>query len=227
MKYADRGLVFGGKVAALYDQLYLTAAITLNVFFYGLIFSRYFKDEEQEVAAMSICLRDEIVPSTQPFKDMFVIFGVILAAMTPSWILYFAARRFVSLRSEGSLPPTIFGRYRRNVVTYNETIVYNTIAVAVSILVTWLSVITETMISVYLSACTFFIITLVMTVKAFKDPFLFRPKARVEPEKETTVFYVHAPEVTPRRYDFPPPAPIIKHKIIYVKPANNNIEFSE
>ena len=162
------------------------------------------------------------MPSTQPFKDVFVIFGVMLSAMTPFWILYFAARRFVSLRSEGNLPPTIFGRYRRNVVTYNETIVYNTIAVAGSILVTWLSVITETMISVYLHAILFFVITLVMTIKAFKNPFLFRPNARVGPEKEGSVFYVRTPEVKPRRDNFPPPAPSSapRHTFIYVLPAH-------
>ena len=39
VKYAERGLVVRGEVADLFGQLYLTASVTLNAFFYGMLFS--------------------------------------------------------------------------------------------------------------------------------------------------------------------------------------------
>ena len=225
IKYADRGLVFGGEVAVLFDQLYLTAAVTLHAFFYGLIFSRHFRAEQYEVAFISICRRHEVLPSNNPFKDLIVIGGVLFAALAPSWILYFAARRYVSVRSEGNLPPAIFGRYRRNVVSFNETVFYNAISVAVSIVGIAISIFFHSLYPYYLYIFTYFVITLIIAVKAFQDPFLFRPKTRVTSENECSVFYVNRPEIIPRRENLPPSAPVHvanhNHNIIFVQPANN------
>ena len=233
IKYADRGLVVGGEVADLHDQLYLTAAVTLHTFFYGVISTRHFRPEEQEVIFMSVCLGHEIVPSNQPFKDVFVTFGVMLAAMTPSWILYIAAKRFVRVRSKGNLPPAILGRYRRNVVTYNETIVFNTITVFVELISVLIMMTLDSVVVVYLQVLMFFTITMIMTVRAFNDPFLFQPKSKVKvsPENEGPLFYVRTPEMVPRR-DFilsPSPRPPVNalNRVIFVRPGLLNINMAE
>ena len=212
-------------MAALYDQLYLTAAVTLHAFYYGLTFSRHLRTEEHEVVFISVCRRHEVLPSNHPYQDVIVIVGVILAALTPSWSLYYAARRFVSRRSEGNLPPAIFGRYRRNVVSYNETVFYNIIVVAISMSLIALVIVFHTVIVVYIQVSMYFVITLVIAVKAFKDPFLFRPKSKIIPHNEGSVFYVRPPDIVPRRdYVYvPPPAPVtgLHRNIIFVRPAKN------
>ena len=130
------------------------------------------------------------------------------------------------MRSEGSLPPVIFGRYRRNVVSFNETIFYYIFVVAVTTVVIAFNI---TFHYLYISVCIivfkFFAITLIIAVKAFKDPFLFHPKSRITPQNEASVFYVNRPEIIPRRDYFHPAAPVTvanhNQNIIFVHPANN------
>ena len=195
-------------MAALYDQLNMTATVTLNAFFYSLTLSRHLRSEEHEVVFISICRRQKVLPSNHPYQDVIVVAGVLLAALSPSWSLYYAARRFVSKRSGGNLPPVIFGRYRRNVVTYNETVLYNVIVVSVTMFSIAHSIIYQTLHSVYFVVFMFFVITIMIAVKALKNPFLFRPKSQVIPQNEGSFFYVRAPEIVPRRDFLPSPAPV-------------------
>ena len=137
-------------MGALHDQIYLTAAATLTAFQYGLTFTRHFREEGKELFYMSICLRHKNVESSRSFKPLIVFSGIILAEMLASWILYFSSRRFVRARSKGNPPPAIFGRYRRNVVTYNETIVFNTITVIVELISVLIMMTLDSVVVVYL-----------------------------------------------------------------------------
>ena len=211
-------------MAALHDQIYLTAAVTLTAFQYGLTFTRHFRHQAgKELFYMSICLRHKNVESSQSFKPLIVFSGVTLAEMLASWILYFSSRRFVRARSKGNPPPAIFGRYRRNVVSFNETIFYNTITVFGRFVCLGLLLATETMINQYVLATMFSVVTFMMMVRAFKDPFLFRPKSKVKvnPKNEGSVFYVQAPQIVPRIDTIPPTAQVsvLNHRIILVQPT--------
>lgn len=163
--------------------------------------------------------------TNNPPHEILVLLGVLLTAMMPVWIMYGAIRKFVDSKSEGDAPPTIFGRFRRNVVSYEETVLYYSIFLFGSFSVFVIFLIDDSYFNglVIFTLAMFFSLSLAIAINSFRNPFLFRPKTKVSPQNDVSVFYVRVPEVSPRRDFIPPPAPAPAPipRIIFVQPANN------
>ena len=129
VKYSNRGLVKSGKVSSLFHQLYYTLVTTFLVMTFVVGFSGFLKGEEKAIAEQilaKVCLRqmpkeDEL--TTNSSKTYIV--GITLNSInTLILIMTFAAAKiFVWKNSKNKETPVKYGKYRRNIFTYSQTMV--------------------------------------------------------------------------------------------------------
>ena len=200
IKYADRGLVTSeGKVSKLFDNLYITIAVSMHSFcFSGIPISHYLgATGSVEPAVISVCLEHHMKTDKDTWKYPMVMIGVILTAITPMWILYLSSRRYVWVRSATrDLPPAIYGRYQRNIVTYSQTIWIFTIFTVSSMICMSLTTLTQDV------SWHFVLIIQVFCFVAYVScnyPRKTKVNRVADLEMKPSIFYIRSPHIIPRR----------------------------
>ena len=220
VKYADRGLVIGGVISNLYYKLYMTAAITLQILFCSLIFLVHLRDSRTEVIFISVCLGHNPENFENSWRDFGVFTGILIIPVILLWFLHFSATNFVHKRSTNNIPPAIFGRYQRNVVTFSDTLIYYTIIIVSSIiwpLIFNQSAFTALMIYMFSIIVVIFVVSIAIPLRTRRNPMIFQSNQKAP--KSEPIFYIHPPQLVPRRDHsvFEDPAEAF-NPIIFVEP---------
>ena len=127
IKYSQRGLVTRGEVSPLFQYLYHTLILTFSVIFCVVGFSGYFgkEDPKSQQIMMQICLNNFKDINTSPNSKKVLIIGVTISSVTNATLIlaYVASKLYILRISKNDQTPIKFGRYRRNVLTYTQTMV--------------------------------------------------------------------------------------------------------
>ena len=232
VKYADRGLVSGGVVSKLFDYLYALLGATLT----ALLSARLLLVNEalEGERLINICFNTSQLnenPWKQETKRLFVTSLTVIAL----WILYWSCQKFVKARSrDGKTPPAIFGRYKRNVVTFLETLWFHTIMyLSSTVIVPAINIWTDSLYACIVLIGIPFLFNCNILVKLMNHTNTNTNQAAAEDQKKT--FYVREPQIQPRRDHFIAntnvPAQKIQHSIlipspslIFVKPLINDLD---
>ena len=124
VKYPERGLVINGTVSKLYNHLYFTMATTFTLLSYMLIL---IGNSDTNIFHV-VCLQEnqkDLDIDTWNFYILAVSVGICILIFT--WIIYFSITIYRKRKSTGAKVPIIFGRFQRNIVTLDQTIVFNSI----------------------------------------------------------------------------------------------------
>ena len=126
IKYADRGLVENGTIKKLFDYLYYISSVAWFFCGLGIPFGLYFSKGWEAETTMKYLNRCKT--NYQNFDDGSKVIKteMILAIIIfiPAVIMFLAIRYFVSKRSKDHKVPAIFGRYQRNLLTFNQTVMF-------------------------------------------------------------------------------------------------------
>ena len=221
IKYADRGLVKNdGKVSNLFDQLYATLTGAFNLFFVATLLSNHFSSNVPYF--IKICM-GETVANESSYKAPTLIMGFSLTIAVSTGLLFYFSKRFVSGKSQNkSKLPVIFGRYQRNVVTFKQTIVFNSVIMSLMVFQLFLMYDKDSHdlaimfpLSTDLFASLFDIYLIIKIESKFSKP---RSKNKVSQQRS---FYVRQQEMVPRKDSIiatePPAVPRHKTLVIFVK----------
>ena len=124
IKYSDKGLVRNGKVSPLFDQLYVVFTATFLCLLVVFTFVDYLMpgfDHKSRHIVTRICLNLD-VQSTQGFSS-FIGLSLAIVCILQTFITYVSSIYFYKKRTTDGRAPKMFGRYRRNVYTYNQTMI--------------------------------------------------------------------------------------------------------
>ena len=127
IKYSHRGLVKGGKVSTMFSLLYHTLVFTFLVIYCVVGFSGYLgkKDPKSQQIIMQVCLNSFAEINTSLNSKKVIIIGITLGSVINALLLisYVASKLYILRSSKDSQTPIKFGRYRRNIFTYTQTMV--------------------------------------------------------------------------------------------------------
>ena len=126
VKYADRGLVEKGSVSPLFETLYLVMCLTLLSVF--LIFGFYYnlnKDPDKTSNFHLMCRRKSVDWSNfDAMKSITLMLALTLPLVMILISMFIAILFFLQSRGMSKKVPPIFGKYRRNILSLQETFVY-------------------------------------------------------------------------------------------------------
>ena len=209
IKYSNRGLVKNGVISELFEQLYLTVFAAVNiVLFAAIVGSRHFKtDTDDEPILMSLCLKK----SFSFHQNSFLSYGGFLFVIfITTWLMYGSSIYLIRSKSKNGKMPQKFGRYQRNVVTFIQTVLFNSVQevvfsfVALFPTVLDLGASPENIQRFVLAAVLFYSIIFhflipIIIISRLKTriPALFLDESRNVLKRNS--FYVKQPELVPRR----------------------------
>ena len=183
VKYSDRGLVGSDGInSSLFEQLYLTIAVALNMFQYCMILVSHTRDNFKPVI-VGVCLGHD--SEDHVWRGIIVEIGVLGVSMIVTIIMYLSTIKFASSRRG-----IIFGKYQRNIATFQQTIIYNTTLIVVGLI--------DVVLVVNLNSVAWHITTIVM-MAVFPFTLIFNLKKSEVQVMPSTEFYVHNPIIAPRR----------------------------
>ena len=107
-------------VAPLFGYLYLTLAGTSSMFVIALLILS--QTVEKQAMTLTICLEQEVTP--MPLQTFMIGRALLIGSTVLISILYFASMFYVKATSKSKNPPTIFGHYLRNVLTFKQTVLF-------------------------------------------------------------------------------------------------------
>ena len=160
---------------------------------------------------MSICLNQDPGENEDAYRVFNVGIGLICATTIPTGLLYLATEKYVKSRSAGQIPPASFGRYQRNIVTFKETVVYNTVMCIGNAASLILCAVSRSLVPVIASIAITFAISLSILIQSLRVPSLSTSN-QIVPQTEP-VFYIQPPSFLPRRdFKIHPNCPIAKSR---------------
>ena len=215
VKYSERGLVTGGVVSKLFDHLYACLGATLTILLYALAIASNFRKGED--AFISICLNQEF-NTEDSWRNYYIRCALILVVLATLSVLFWSVQTFVRLRSkDGKTPPAIFGRFQRNILTFNETMAFHIFMTASMLAATGLNILFHTIQGCIILFMFPTLFSFYILVKSYMNPTLLTTKER----PQSQIFYIREPQIQPRRDHIIEVHPnILPASIIYVKPYN-------
>lgn len=233
VRFADRGLVNGGVVSKLFGYLYICFGGCFSLLTYSMILASHTK----QIEMTNLCLLNYSNEYHMSWnKNLKIGTAFTTAGLILLWMLYLRCKFFVATKSkDGTTPPAIFGRFQRNVLTFEETICYHTLMTVSGFVTPLLNFYVSDLIFAQISfLCTFltsFLLQLYILVRSVSRPILH--KSDTSSVSKSQLFYVRKPQIVPRR-DFritnvychrskinAHPVTPIPTNIIHVKPVNN------
>lgn len=231
VKYAERGLVSGGVVSKLFDHLYICFATFLTVLMYSLILVGNLREEP---VFIKICLSHSGKRNIESWKNYSIGISLFCIGIISLMLMYWSSYKYLKSRSkDGRTPPSIFGRFQRNVLTFTESMYYHTLILVVILIFTVLNYWSNSIYFCIIPICTTFLFSCYILLASMIKPTFHRPKPNVAPQDQ--IFYVRDPQIIPRRDHLVPHIPIpgqnmniqpvpIPANIIHVQPVNNELE---
>ena len=222
--YSDRGLVKNGIISKLFEYLYMTFVLTVKVWGLAVCFVDYTsnKHHHERHLLTQICLKNDEISINKSVALHGSITSFIFLIINS--FMYFKVKRFVRSKSKGEKVPEIFGRYQRNIITYEQTLIISFLLFPIDIRLPLIGLLKNMnvifsekhviIISNIVSTLVFgFVIPLkiVMSIKNHIPGFYSN---NGENKREITFFYVSEPSFEPRR---PENVVHFQHKIINPK----------
>ena len=188
----------------------MTVFTAVNVVLFAVIVvSRHFKtDIENEPVLMSLCMKKSYSFQQNSFISyggfLFVIFII-------TWLMYGSSRYLINSKSKNGKMPQKFGRYQRNVVTFYQTVLFNSVQEIVFGIVAFFpylvslgaspeTVQTFVLGTVLIYSIIFHFLIPIVTISRLKTriPALFMNNKKISVLKYKS-FYVKQPDIVPRR----------------------------
>ena len=127
IKYAQRGLVKGGKVSSLLRHLYQTLVVTYFIVICVVGFSDFFGKGSavSRQKALQICMGDFDNIRENFNSKKAIIIGTSIGTINAVILIltFVSAKLYVRKRSKSNKTPAKFGRFRRNIFTYKQIVI--------------------------------------------------------------------------------------------------------
>ena len=175
----------------------MTVAGCLQLLFAAIILAAFARNEKTENFFISICLKHDQDQNGDAYRDFKVGIGFASVTITITGLVFLATEKYVKSRSAGQMPPPSFGRYQRNIVTFKETVVYNTVMCIGTLASSILCAVSRSLIPLIASIAITFAITLSILIQSLRVPSLSTSN-QIVPQTEP-VFYIQPPSFLPRR----------------------------
>ena len=117
-----------GVISQLFEQLYFTVFTAVNIILFAVIgVSRHFyTDSENEPILIAMCLKKPITFQHQ-HTSWITYGGFMFVVFIITWLMYGSSRYLIYSKSKNGKLPQKFGRYQRNVVTFYQTVLLNSV----------------------------------------------------------------------------------------------------
>ena len=223
VKYADRGLVSGGVVSKLFVNLYACFGLCLTFLMYLLGLT---SNTRGDLVFINVCLQNNPDDYEKNWKNPLIGVCMTSVGIVTLWILYLRSRNYVVSRSkDGKTPPSIIGRYQRNILTLRESMWYHSLM--------YLSGLTFTVIYNFIYASN---VSISISIIFISMPILFHIYILTKLQlrqifqqskniQNPRYFYVREPKILPRRDFAVAKVPDAAERMIkiHVKPVPDNI----
>ena len=230
--YSDRGLVKNGIISKLFEYLYMTFVLTVKLWGLAVCFVDYSsnKHHHERHLLTQICLNNDVISIYKSVALRVSITSFIFLIIYS--FMYSKVKRFVRSKSKGGKVPEIFGRYQRNIITYEQTLIIAFLLFPIDIRLPLIGLLKKMnvifnekhviIISNIISSLVFgFVIPLkiVMSIKNHIPGFYSN---NGENKREVTFFYVSEPSFEPRR---PENVVYFQHKMINPKRTSRKFRY--
>ena len=223
MKYAERGLVKNGVVDPLFSQLYTVLTGFGSLFLSSLLLASNLSKKQS--LSLTICFQQNV--SSESLQSLIIGRALSFGGAIVIGILYSSTYYYVNARSRGGRPPKIYGLYKRNLLSFRQTVYF-------SFITTVMGTVGKTIIFVSINYCHLqkhqlknvqlmihFVISLRTLILVIFLHYRVS-KFKLTVKKPSKIFYIRSPQIIPRReiqnYNDPPFS--IRHQPIRGIPIN-------